>query len=156
MSIDLSLTIGLTQTQLKSADSAVFPMDITLALGTSSIAEVYFHQPLPTPLELENAISGIEDEIARAKLRLPSEAKVHTPESGVFELARHAHPVDKDRLDMGDVEALFQRLCARSLGRPQSQDASLANDSGLFAQIVILRELMHHLDIRVLDIISDR
>ena len=36
---------------------------ITLALGTHKTARAFFRRDIPTPLELENAIASVEDEV---------------------------------------------------------------------------------------------
>jgi hypothetical protein len=43
----------------------------TLALGWHSIARDHFRHDLPSPLELENAIAAVEDEVERAHDAIP-------------------------------------------------------------------------------------
>jgi hypothetical protein len=108
-------------------------------IGFRRTAREHFkHQP-PTALELEEAIAAVEDEIARA--RPPRGARVVTGDAMVRELALAAGA--DIRLAREAVEQAFER----SLRRPLP-------DNERMAALLILRELMHHLDLASIDVVA--
>src|SRR5664279_5040082 len=67
---DESLTvlhIGAGETLVASGKGAQAEATIALAVGAEKTSAEFFRLSLPTPLELENAIMTVEDEIARAR-----------------------------------------------------------------------------------------
>ena len=111
---------------------------ITLAIGARRLADERFAHSPPTPLELENAIMVVEDEIARATAFAGVGLAVLSDDGALRDLADFAG-VSGDALSVGAVENAFERLAA-SAGLP-------AGDSGrtFAAKLLIVRELMHHL-----------
>ena len=108
----------------------------TLTIGWRTLARAYFKSDPPSPLDLENAIAAIEDEIARAgRAAMPSSAVAATDET-IREIAS-ACGADAV-LHTEAVERAFTRLAGRA-GVPGSPRVA--------ATLVILRELMHHLQI---------
>lgn len=118
-----------------------------LAAGARYIHERYFRHARPTPVELENAIQEIEDALmpawkhVRGYALLSSDAWLRS----LLEFAgRSGAEIDRET-----VEESFNRLTALSEGRPLSQDP-LPQDPLFPARLLVLRELMHHLDFTVL------
>ena len=111
-----------------------------LAIGFRRLARGHFkHQP-PSALEIEGAIAAIEDEIARAKP--PRGARPVTRDAMVREIALDAgvSPGPAMVLAREAVEQAFER----ALRRPP--------DNERMAALLILRELVHHLDIASIEI----
>lgn len=108
-----------------------------LPLGLRTLGNAHFrHQPA-RPVELEAAIDTVEDALMRPHPPLPA-GRVLWPAGAfgcVLPLVAGA--------TREDVEALFQQFAAVSLGRP---GAGLPQDAASTAAILVLRELMHHLD----------
>jgi hypothetical protein len=110
-----------------------------LSIGWSTIARD-FRRDQPSPLELENAIAAIEDEIARARSSIAAEAAVATEEETIRDIALAAGIARGDEmvLTIDAVENTFERL---------TRPPGLSADHRFAATLVILREIMHHLQI---------
>ena len=113
----------------------------TLALGAHSIARDHFRHDPPSALELENAIAAIEDELARAQHAIARGATFRTGDATVREIAAASGVPRGAEMTLAReaVEQTFQRLAARAPGLPAGGEFA--------ATLLILRELMHHLDI---------
>ena len=111
-----------------------------LAIGFRRLAREHFkHQP-PSAFEIEGAIAAIEDEIARAQP--PRGMRPVTHDAMVREIALDAgvSPGPVMVLAREAVEQAFER----ALRRPP--------DNERMAALLILRELVHHLDIASIEI----
>ena len=111
-----------------------------LAIGFRRIAREHFkHQP-PSALEIEGAIAAIEDEIARA--RPPRGTRLVTRDAMVREIALAAGVPAGAAMVLARqaVEQAFER----SLRRPP--------DNERMAALLIVRELVHHLDIESVEV----
>jgi hypothetical protein len=84
-------------------------------------------------LGIEDAIATIEDEIARVRPRAAE--TLETSDTHILTLAAGLNP-----LSIEAVEQDFQRLASR--GIPTDRDAA--------ATLVILRELIHHLQVKAI------
>jgi hypothetical protein len=105
----------------------------SLAVGAASLARTHFRHEPPSPLELENAIAAVEDEIVKAR---QVESTLRTDDARIRELARRCAATDA--LSIEAVEHAFGELAAR--GVPAEGQAA--------ATLLIRRELMHHLGVR--------
>ena len=94
----------------------------------------------PSPLGLENAIALIEDELARQHGSLIKGAAPMTRDATIRDIALAAGvPASAEMtLAIEAVEQMFQRLAARAPGLPVGREFA--------GKLVILRELMHHLE----------
>ena len=106
-----------------------------LTVGFRRTAREHFRHDPATALEVENAIAAIEDEIARASP--PRAAQLVSSDAVVRDIALAAGVSAPARMILARdaVEQAFER----SLRRPP--------DNEQMAALLILRELMHHLDI---------
>ena len=111
-----------------------------LALGWRSIARDHFKHDPPSPLEIENAIAAVEDEVERAHKAIAKGGVLRTRDPAIVEIARSAGvPQSAETvLSVEAVEHMFTRLAAGARGLPAGGEFS--------ATLLILRELMHHLD----------
>ena len=110
-----------------------------LAIGWSTIARD-FKRDQPSPLELENAIAAIEDEIARAGSSIAADPVVSTAEETIRDIALAAGIARSDEmvLTIAALENSFERL---------TRPPGISGDRRFAATLVILREVMHHLGI---------
>jgi hypothetical protein len=114
-------------------------------VGWQTIARELKHNP-PSPLELENAIAAIEDEIARAQALPPEGSRVRTADALIREIALAAGlPHEAEAIfTLAAVEQAFQRLAAQATRGLGTADGVAAGKEPA-AALVILRELMHHM-----------
>lgn len=147
------LHLGPEQVTWAAGTSAPEPaVRLCLPLGGAHMARQFFRGTLPTPLELENAIAAVEDEVHIAHRQLQGllpPGQVWAPWSGdaaLHDLATLAGvpPGPHRVLTLDAMERLFNRLAAVSEGRPAAQEG-LPNDPVFAGTLLVLRELMHHL-----------
>ncbi len=132
------LRLEAERTLLAPAASA----EVVIAVGIDHLADtVFLHEP-PTPVELERGIDVIEDELMATGLP-------HLPRGDLATSDAHLHSLlggatGSTRVTLAEVEALFQRMAAISLGSPvRSTDQAFTRSAS--AALLILRECMHHL-----------
>ncbi|HTI95957.1 MAG TPA: hypothetical protein VL425_05530 [Rudaea sp.] len=117
-----------------------------VAPGWAQLQRACLNRWPPHPADMENAIALIEDEL----MRLPRDLRhlhVSSDEPMLREIAHAAGLQENDkRLDRDVVERVFERLAAVALGRPNAQER-LPETPRFAAILLILREMMHHLDI---------
>lgn len=127
-----------------------------LALGTQTISQAHFRSTPPTAAELEAAIDTIETALMPVSPDLGGEGPLLTddPESrALAEFAGFA-PGSAAVLDIADVERQFNRLVNVAHGRPASSEG-LPLRASFAANLLILRELMHHAGRRSLWVIAN-
>lgn len=112
----------------------------TLLVGWRTISRDYFRNDPPSPLDIENAIAAIEDEIDRTHKSVARGPAVVTTEETIRDIAL-ASGVPAGPEVVLPIEAV-ERTYARMAGR-----AGLPGDPRVAATVLLLRELMHHLDI---------
>lgn len=129
-----------------AAETAGAPPVLLAGVGWRTIARDYFKRDPPSPLELENAIAAIEDQIARAGALPAKGSRVRTNDAFVREIAVAAGlPRDAETIfALSAVEQAFQRLAAQASRGLRSGQGLAAGDHAA-AALVILRELMHHM-----------
>lgn len=142
------LHIGAQQTGVAFGDRSDAAPIMALATGSQAIAEGCFKHAPATALELENAIAIVEDEIARARPSLLGSVPLHTADAPLCEIARLAGISDSSAmvLSRDAVEQTFERMVSVALGRPAAR-SGLPIDNEFSARLLILRELMHHLQL---------
>jgi exopolyphosphatase/pppGpp-phosphohydrolase len=139
------LHIGEEQTAVASG-SGVEPAVIALALGSRRTAADHFKHEPPTPIEMENTIQAVEDELARVRPMIVRDSKLLTADAAIREIARLAGVADsaEHTLSLDAMERTFDRLAAVTLGTPASQEG-VPSSAAFAATLLILREFMHHL-----------
>lgn len=116
--------------------------EVVIAVGVDRLADhVFLHEP-PTPVELERGIDVIEDALMAAGLPHLNRDDLATSDAHLESLFGPAS--DTARVSLAEVEALFQRMAAVSLGSPV-RAAEPAFTRSASAALLILRECMHHL-----------
>jgi exopolyphosphatase/pppGpp-phosphohydrolase len=149
------LHIGAEQTVVTAGRQPDPAAKLVLALGSQKTARDYFKHAPPHPLEVENAIAAVEDEVTRAKSMIPPGSGLFTVDASVREIALYSGVVDAAsmRLPIDAVERAFDRLAAVSLGRPAAHEG-LPENAEFAATLLILREFMHHLQFAQITILE--
>jgi len=145
------LHIGPEQTAMAFGDHHEAAQIALLAIGWQSIASDYFKHAPATALELENAIVTVEDEIARARSMLHGNWQLHTTDAALREIAVLSGVTESSPmvLSIEAMEQTFDRMAQVALGRPAAQSGLPASNE-FAARLLILRELMHHLQFSTL------
>jgi hypothetical protein len=129
---------------------------VRIAFSHADMEKRFFPQGQLRPLHLERAIEWVEDHIQAAHPYLPQGAKLFTKEadlqtlalvSGVSEGAQRVLHVDA-------VEQSFSRLVMQAMGQLPHQEA-LPYSARVFASVVFVRELMHHLHFPQIWVLKD-
>ena len=141
------LHVGDRQTLVASGNAGEPDAVIILAIGTQKTSADFFRHNPPTPLELENAIMTVEDEVARARAIIVDGSILFTRDAALREIALIAGLPDQPALSLPleTMERTFDRLAAVSLGRPAAHEG-LPGTTAFAATLLILREFMHHLE----------
>ncbi|RPH41357.1 MAG: hypothetical protein EHM87_19910 [Burkholderiales bacterium] len=141
------LELGARQVTLHAGDrEAVEPeQPIRFDTGIDRLVARHFARGAPSALGLESAIETVEDAVMARPAGIAGTSRAVGTDPALRAIAVAAgHPPGADaRLDLDAIERVFDRLAARALGRPVSQD-TLPPGSDFAAALVIVRELMHH------------
>jgi len=145
------LHIGAGETLVASGKGHQAEAIMVLAIGAERTSAEFFRHNLPTPLELENAIMTVEDEIARARTVIVDGSTLVTRDTALRDIALIAGLPDQPVLTLSIelVEKTFDRLTAISLGRPAAHEG-LPGSAAFAATLLILREFMHHMKFALL------
>lgn len=140
------LHIGEENTEIASRTDHEPQAKLILEIGAQRTASEHFKRAPPTPLELENAIITVEDEIARARTMVPKEARLYTRDAAIRAIARLAGVRESEEmtLTIEAVEQTFERMVQISQGMP-AVHSGIPSDVEFAATLLILREFMHHL-----------
>lgn len=139
------LHIGDEQTTVTIEGDGAEPETVRLAFGAPAVCRRFFRHVPPTPGELEAAIASVEDVLMPAIPRLRGQASLVTTDAESVALARSSGMPETRtvELDLAMVERLFNRLVNVAHGRPAAQEG-LPERGTFAANLLILRELMHH------------
>jgi exopolyphosphatase/pppGpp-phosphohydrolase len=139
------LHIGDMQTAVVTGAGAEPGRVLLLAIGSRKTAtELFLHNP-PAPVEIENAIMQVEDEITRAREMTAAYPSLFTTGMDIREIAAIAGHADAaQQLSVEDVERVFSLLAGNVLGTP-SAIAGIPDSHAFAASLLILREFMQHL-----------
>jgi exopolyphosphatase/pppGpp-phosphohydrolase len=139
------LHIGELETAVVTGTGAEPARVLILAIGSRKTAEEFFRHTPPTPVEIENAIMQVEDEINRASEMTGAYPSLVTRDMHIREIAAIAGHADAvQQLSVEDVEWVFSLFTSNVLGRPSSI-AGIPVGPAFGASLLILREFMHHL-----------
>lgn len=146
----LTLSLGPRAAQLHDAQTGALVGQIEA--GHQAMAEQYFRrQPLDAG-SLERAIEWTEDRIQQARLHLPPGSQLSSAEADVRLLAELAGlNGEAQALHVDAVEQLFSRLVLQAFGQSPHQE-DLPERTRVFATVVLLREMLHHLRFGQIDL----
>ena len=116
------LHIGGERTQLEAG---------VLRIGSAGIAREHFRHHPPTPLELENAIAAVEDEIARVHKLVEPVARLYTRDTLLRDIAAESGVTSAPEMELtlDAVEHAFGRLPLRARGRRRRRRSSSCANS---------------------------
>ncbi|MGL4667226.1 MAG: hypothetical protein ACRCWR_04785 [Saezia sp.] len=127
---------------------------IVIRIGYQSIAEhIFKHHRTPRPVEVEEAIMRVEDEIMLAQRDGMMLLPLVSADEGVVGIAKQTSLglVDKTSaekvLTREAVEFLFNRWADIVSGSPMRSSEKVM-DKEFSARLLILRELLHHLNFK--------
>ena len=140
------LHIGAERTAVATGCQSQPEATLVLGIGSSKTARDYFKHRPPTPVELENAIVGVEDEVARARTMTAKRSTLLTTDVAMREIALIAGVPDGAEMPLAldAMERIFGRLVALTLGKP-ALGQGIPTDPQFAATLLILREFMHHM-----------
>jgi exopolyphosphatase/pppGpp-phosphohydrolase len=139
------LHIGAKQTVLATGTDRDPAVLLALAVGSAKTAADHFRHGPPAPIEMENAIMVVEDEVTRARDQVAG-SELFTMDAAIREIALIAGVADAAEMALSReaVEQTFDRFSGVVLGRPAASEG-LPTGGAFAATLLILRELMHHL-----------
>jgi exopolyphosphatase/pppGpp-phosphohydrolase len=140
------LHIGEEQTAVATGTATEPDAVFLLPIGSKRTAADFFKHTPPTPGELENAIMAVEDEVTRLRAITAADSTLFTADAAIREIAIISGVPDQSEsiLTIEAMEQTFEKLAAVTLGRPAFSGGIPAN-AAFAATLLILRELMHHL-----------
>lgn len=140
------LHIGGGATVAVSARPQDAPSIIRIPIGFAAAGRLPIRHDPPTPLELENAIETVENEVMPLVERLPWPSMLVGAGASIESIARASGRLGPGEisLPLEEVETLFQQLAAVSQGRPAAS-SGLPPGIPFAVTLLILREFMYHL-----------
>ena len=140
------LHIGAEHTAIATGHGAEATAVLVLDIGAQKTARQFFRRSPPTPLEMENAIATVEDEVIRAVPMLAPGTALLCSDAVAREIALLAGvaPGESMAMPLDAMERVFERLAAVAEGRPVVREG-LPQGADFAAALLILREFMHHL-----------
>jgi len=140
------LHIGAEHTAIATGGGDEASAALVLDIGAQKTARQFFRRSPPTPLEMENAIATVEDEVIRAVALLAPGSALLCADAVVREIALLAGlaPSEAMAMPLDAMERVFERLAAVAEGRPMLREG-LLQGTKFAATLLILREFMHHL-----------
>jgi exopolyphosphatase/pppGpp-phosphohydrolase len=147
------LHIAAGHTAVAAGQGAEAAVTWVLPIGALKTAQRFFRRSPPTPLELENAIATVEDEVMRLPALLPPRSTLWSVDPVVRDIALMAGvaPGACMVLPLDRMEQTFERLAAVAEGRPVMLEG-LPESTEFAAALLILREFMHHLGFSALHV----
>lgn len=146
--IQIQLILENELLRFRMMDGIDMKQEIVLKLGYRFIAGRFFKHEIPTFDETDYAINYIEDELMSDKTLLQSNKELFTADNKIKDVFQKnkitGNPITRQR-----VEDLFNRYARAIMGAPLSTLNAGINAED-FAIILVLREIMHHLDFDVL------
>lgn len=118
--------------------------DISLAVGYLAIAQQFFQRDIPSPYEVEMAISTIEDHI-QATPQLHHIAPVFDCHDDYLQQIMRIAGVS-EVISQSEIEQVFNRIADVVSGSPK-REGEFPEDKNFISYLLIIRELSHHLNI---------
>lgn len=147
------LNIQSDKTLLVTKDKELNTIIIDLSLGTDTIGAIFKTEP-PAPEEIEEAINIIEDELMLAVQVLRPDTELCSKDVFMKTVSNFAYTSSSsNNLSRVAMEALFTRFAVISMGRSPQTDV-IPVDAVFSANMLILREIMHHLKFEKIQVIQ--
>jgi hypothetical protein len=117
-----------------------------LPIGCDTLWTAPGHGGGPSPLELENAIQTVEDQIEGLHRHVPAGSRLVVDAQTLAPL-QHAGAIRglvNGAIGLAVIEHEYQQLAARAMGAPSARGRGFEHPAG-DALVLILRECLHHL-----------
>ncbi|RKD91056.1 hypothetical protein [Mangrovibacterium diazotrophicum] len=126
----------------------------TLNIGWKQLAEQFYTAFPPTYDDVDRAINFTEEVLAELEVKFRDESILQSDDPQVEVIAELAFNTTKTEagetlVPQIELENVFDRFAEIVKGLPASQDV-IPDDLGFAAYLLIIREVMHHLDFREL------
>ncbi|RQW62544.1 hypothetical protein [Vibrio viridaestus] len=128
----------------------------TMPVGYELVSSRFFRHTPPNADDIEYGINYIEDEIAKVVHSIPSqERSLITSTSYVKNLAKLCAIPERNVMDLStrQLENLFSQYAEIVIGRPPRSDEP-DTSARFFAQLLILREFMHHFKVEGIRVVK--
>jgi hypothetical protein len=125
---------------------------IKLNIGIQTITSKYFIKEAPSEAEVEYAINDIEDELMSSKDLVNVNENLYTNDGFIIEVVK----VSKNTItnvSRQAIEEIFTKYALVSMGRSPIYD-DIKMDKEKYAGLLILREILHHLNFKDIGIIN--
>lgn len=120
--------------------------ELLLNIGVDKIVRSFFKNEIPNEGEIENAINYIEDILMSLK-----ELRNNNEELYCVDLLAWKILGDKMEFSRQEIEEIFTKYAIQSLGQISSHSTIKMNHKK-YAVILIIREIMHHLNFEKLNL----
>lgn len=124
---------------------------ITLDFGYSEISDKYFKHDIPNDAEIEYAINFIEDQLMSKKELLGPKGGMLISDETLIGILRK-NQLTGSQFQQQDIESLFSQYARVIMGAPASELGTEIKTEDV-AIILILREVVHHMDFKQIRII---
>ena len=125
-------------------DNDILDQQITLPIGYQSLANKYFKSGIPTEAGAEYAINDIEDALMSNRSLINKDATLVANNKLLAETLLK-NGLNQEVHSRKTIEDLFNNFARIIMGSPNSMlSTELSGEA--FALILILREILHHLD----------
>jgi len=129
------------------------PRRLSLPIGIKTIASKYFVHTVPSEAEVEYAINHIEDELMGDTALVCQNETLYCEDAFMIDLAQ-APKGPTTVVSREALEEMFTKYALVSMGRSPVYD-DIAMDKEKYAGLLIVREIMHHLDFPELRIVNE-
>ncbi len=140
----LRLTVGATATTLVLDAPPAAPRHWDWPLGHATLWPT--RPGGPSPVMIENAIQGVEDQIEAVARQVPAGARLVASTAALAPLRREGAiaGLQQGAIALAQIEGEYQSLAARAMGAPSARARAFDDPAG-DALVLILRECLHHL-----------
>ncbi|PRY94405.1 hypothetical protein [Marinilabilia salmonicolor] len=123
---------------------------ISLKMGYACVSEEFFKNDFPTEAETDYAINYIEDVLMSNKRLHENNGRLFSSDE-ILKSVFQKNGLEKELFSRREIENLFSQYAKVVMGAPRSYlGAGFCKKD--YAAVLILREIMHHLDYEILKI----
>lgn len=144
------LQIGQDYIQFDFIRNDIVEKDMKLKIGYEFIIQKFFRHDVPNEAEIEYTINYIEDELMSDKGLLNVEDELTTKDTAILDLFRK-NGMNESKYDRQRVEDLFNQYAYIIMGASPVISGIDINKKDI-AIILVLREVMHHLNFNSIEI----
>ncbi|MFB6341915.1 hypothetical protein ACE1ET_09335 [Saccharicrinis sp. FJH62] len=127
----------------------VLNQEVVLKAGYEFISGKFFRHDIPTYDETDYAINHIEDQLMTHKSRIQSSRELCTSDEELKNVFRK-NDLNENSYSRESIEKLFSSYARVIMGAPISELKAGVTQKD-YAIVLVLREIMHHLDFEYLN-----